>query len=146
MTVISPETHPTAIHFAYRALFCGKILTFIPAMRRSSIVTSESELKHAATVPRLAAKILWGKVFLILEKSNFSNVSPCHKKSNEKPNVTKHVHDVKRHELINGINLTRFHWIAIFIMSKCHKAGIEVDQKHRDQSHYGECEGNFRFG
>lgn len=57
MTVIS-STHPTAIHFAYKAPFCGEIFAFNPAIRRSSIVTADSELKHAATVPKLAAKIL----------------------------------------------------------------------------------------
>lgn len=51
-------SYPTAIHFAYRAPLCGEIFALKPAMSRSSIVTVESELKHAATVPKLAAKIL----------------------------------------------------------------------------------------
>jgi hypothetical protein len=37
-----------------------------PAISRSSIVTADRELKHAATVPRLAAKILQ-KRFLVNE-------------------------------------------------------------------------------
>lgn len=53
MTVISTKTHPTAIHFAYRAPLCGEIFTFKPAMRRSSIVTAERELKHAATAQKV---------------------------------------------------------------------------------------------
>lgn len=52
------KTHPTAIHFAYDAPFCGEMFTFMPAISRSSIVTVDNELRHAATVPKLAAKIL----------------------------------------------------------------------------------------
>ena len=69
MTVISSKTHPTAIHFAYRAPLCGEIFTFKPAMSRSSIVTAERELKHAATVPRLAAKILRNKIISLKLKN-----------------------------------------------------------------------------
>lgn len=73
-------------------------------------------------------------------------VLPRHKESNKKSNMTEYVHNIKRHELIYGINLTRFHWITILVIGEYHQAGIEINQKHRNQAKDGNGEGNFRFG
>lgn len=44
--------------------------------------------------------------------------------------MPKHVHDKKRHQLVNLVNLAGFHWITILVMSESHQTSVEVDQKN----------------
>lgn len=83
------SSHPSDNHFAYDERFFGDIFILHPEIRRSSIVTADRELKHAATVPRLAAKILFGmNNFILLISFSIQAIKfhalPRNKKSREK--------------------------------------------------------------
>lgn len=75
----------------------------------------------------------------------FNQFLPSHKNAHKKSDMAKHVHDVEWHQLVNSaiLNLARFHWVTILVMSKRHKSRVEVDQENRNQPKNWDGQSNF---
>lgn len=107
-------------------------------MSKSSIVTADNELKHAPTVPRLAAKILHeDKKLISLRfhiKINVNKNSPRHEESHKEFDMTKRVHHIERYELINLIDAVRHHWIAVLVVREHHQTDVKIHQSDDDKA------------
>lgn len=65
---------------------------FIPEISKSSIVTADNELRQAATVPKLAAKILQNKKYCFEFITAFMfHFLPSNEKSDKELDVSKNI-------------------------------------------------------